>query len=102
SAPLTSVFISFPYTTPFLSRPGAGTAVQQAQGRYADQPGDLRAAHADLLGLRSDRRGRVLRAVLFRFQISQVPRCNTGAVPRAQDRKSTRLNSSHVKISYAV
>src|SRR5690606_41358757 len=31
-----------------------------------------------------------------------VPKLRVEATPREQDRKSTRLNSSHVKISYAV
>src|SRR5207302_11218390 len=32
----------------------------------------------------------------------QSPRPRSGGLPRRGDRKSTRLNSSHVKISYAV
>src|SRR3712207_7541049 len=51
----------------------------------------------------------VLRVPLVRFPPVQQVDVETGleqlldeAVPRGQDRKSTRLNSSHANISYAV
>src|SRR5436309_4616501 len=64
----------FPYTTLFRS--------SQVSVSAACDGGDLR--HAGI--------------------ISSLPhRCaNNGEIPAARDRKSTRLNSSHVKISYAV
>src|SRR5690606_41962996 len=46
-----------------------------------------------------DRRGAARRAPRWRVQTASAPRAP--AAPSA-DRKSTRLNSSHVKISYAV
>src|SRR3712207_7695220 len=65
----------FPYTTLFRSRPGGRGAHRAAGGRPG---GDVAAGR--LRALR--RQGR--------------PR------PRGVDRKSTRLNSSHANISYAV
>src|SRR3712207_8919732 len=74
----------FPYTTLFRSRK-----------RTRDETG-----HPDV-------RGRVDHADLV---VPELPDVNAVAVParhqmvrqRAQDRKSTRLNSSHANISYAV
>src|SRR5439155_22680084 len=37
-----------------------------------------------------------------RCSLGSLPRCRTSARPGSRDRKSTRLNSSHVAISYAV
>src|SRR5438874_9885494 len=69
----------FPYTTLFRS-------VREALPRdRAQEPLDRRGAHGRR---RRGRRGRVRAAVLLG--------------PAARDRKSTRLNSSHVEISYAV
>src|SRR5438552_8312535 len=65
----------FPYTTLFRSRPSVGALVQDAAVNK-NTPLE-RARHAD----------RASRA---------------GHVPIKQDRKSTRLNSSHQIISYAV
>src|SRR5690606_40883631 len=76
-----------PYTTLFRSRDArharhAGRAGRQLQG-------DRRAV---TLSSRRERRCRLL-----------VPRPSPpGVRARTRDRKSTRLNSSHVKISYAV
>src|SRR2546427_4819733 len=67
----------FPYTTLFRSR--RGTTRQRVQGRVGD--------------VSASRRGG--RAVRSRF-----PRGRQGRA--ARDRKSTRLNSSHSQISYAV
>src|SRR5690606_41884470 len=80
----------FPYTTLFRSRShdcnGPASSVQHLDGRARST---ARAA---------------LRAATFHVKRSgPVPvvfLINTQ--PRSQDRKSTRLNSSHVKISYAV
>src|SRR5207302_3158711 len=66
----------FPYTTLFRSRP-IRPADEQPVCRPARRP-----PAPDERGFRHDRHRR--------------------PVPAARDRKSTRLNSSHVKISYAV
>src|SRR5690606_42144948 len=71
----------FPYTTLFRSRRPAGTLDLQAFQR-------LRQALAQLGGIAG-------RAVRQRQESRLLG-------DRRQDRKSTRLNSSHVKISYAV
>src|SRR5690606_41903239 len=67
----------FPYTTLFRS-----ANPHLPRGPAVDPAGDLRG--------RLRGRGHALGAVL------------ADHVPDAEDRKSTRLNSSHVKISYAV
>src|SRR5690606_41808960 len=41
-----------------------------------------------------------LHAEAFRFRVAAVARATTGFFVCHEDRKSTRLNSSHVKISY--
>src|SRR3712207_7541808 len=38
----------------------------------------------------------------FRHKIGQIKLAQWGRLERSQDRKSTRLNSSHANISYAV
>src|SRR3712207_6910065 len=66
----------FPYTTLFRSagEAGDGRAASRRSGDGAAVDGDAVGAHADVVG---------------------------GRAP-GQDRKSTRLNSSHANISYAV
>src|SRR5690349_21896164 len=71
----------FPYTTLFRSAPHAGAA--RAPPRRADEPPRLRDRGGPRRGAAEVRRDRALHQ------------------PRP-DRKSTRLNSSHVEISYAV
>src|SRR5690606_39638233 len=79
----------------------------------AKVPAELRplmAAIAEIIetgeGLRGDKLDRklTLRDLLdggvARLRVPGNP--DAGVVPPSQDRKSTRLNSSHVKISYAV
>src|SRR3712207_8344332 len=78
----------FPYTTLFRSPEGVG--VQGVGGELGGVPEVHRVVHVDRLdgveGREHERRGR------------RVP--PRGA--RRGDRKSTRLNSSHANISYAV
>src|SRR3989442_7235684 len=77
----------FPYTTLFRSRPRVGGAVG------GDAPGVEQRQHV---------RERMLAAV---GADDHRPRLHDVEQPRAviiRDRKSTRLNSSHVRISYAV
>src|SRR3712207_6933599 len=75
----------FPYTTLFRSphhalEGGAGGRHHQEDDRQRDAHGRHGCASLSALGSR----------------LSAAPR------PRAEDRKSTRLNSSHANISYAV
>src|SRR5688572_32736670 len=70
----------FPYTTLFRSR-GGGERDSQARGDVDRRVGAYRSDR----GRRPDARGRVARLE-----------------PADEDRKSTRLNSSHSQISYAV
>src|SRR5690606_41235387 len=88
----------FPYTTLFRSE------VQRA----ADSMNEICSIDIDTQLLRDDERGRV---ELHHRPLGVVGAITPWNVPIAlaapkiatfQDRKSTRLNSSHVKISYAV
>src|SRR3712207_7745401 len=76
----------FPYTTLFRSAtgigPGLGTVDRQVAGQYRAEKGRQRIFGNRLVQHDGD-------AALILF-------------PRHQDRKSTRLNSSHANISYAV
>src|SRR2546427_6300769 len=89
----------FPYTTLFRSHAGSrswqGLEADHVEHRVAEEPGAAGAhARGDLDG-GEWRDGLELRA----------PRLGDHDVHearRAQDRKSTRLNSSHSQISYAV
>src|SRR5436309_13925061 len=75
----------FPYTTLFRSRgPGAAATEQERRRRPGACPP-----------------GGVLRGADGRDRVSGH-HCRWGAGRAGADRKSTRLNSSHVKISYAV
>src|SRR5690349_22518238 len=73
----------FPYTTLFRSRP-ARRGPPRARGGGGGG------------GLRAPRRAREQRVVLLRDALRLDRRARVG------DRKSTRLNSSHVEISYVV
>src|SRR3712207_6850919 len=82
----------FPYTTLFRS-PGAGP-VDPAQQRCADRQPERRRhllvrLHLRVLGVE-------------REVIDRQPGVALGAAGSPPDRKSTRLNSSHANISYAV
>src|SRR3712207_7327902 len=75
----------FPYTTLFRSRRGNGVRSARARGRRP-RAGDHRRRRRDRLAGTARRRGRDGR----------------GTRGGGEDRKSTRLNSSHANISYAV
>src|SRR3712207_8420950 len=78
----------FPYTTLFRS---GGEAQRAGARELAAVPGDAGAAARP-----ADRRRRARRRVLLRH------RAGEGQGDQGEDRKSTRLNSSHANISYAV
>src|SRR5690606_41926651 len=92
----------FPYTTLFRSLVGAVDDLQpQRVGVELDRApqvgDDQRGGHVGDV--------RLVQALLGQQQLADVVRdhgavLGRGALPRRQDRKSTRLNSSHVKISY--
>src|SRR2546430_6487839 len=81
----------FPYTTLFRSRPasshGCGPTDRLPRPRLA-RP--------------SPPEGRGPRAVGARSPLTESPGLLGGELAGRQDRKSTRLNSSHSQISYAV
>src|SRR5690606_41022919 len=89
----------FPYTTLFRSRPAQALHPRLAGGHYrgagppVDPPGPRvrRERGQDPRSLDDHRRRRGESLVPHGHDLS-----------RPEDRKSTRLNSSHVKISYAV
>src|SRR5690606_41894833 len=82
----------FPYTTLFRSRYGPA---QGELGRVAER---AQPRADDLHRQGGQRHHRPHRAADWRRRQRDVP----GQLATLQDRKSTRLNSSHVKISYAV
>src|SRR3712207_8230340 len=76
----------FPYTTLFRSKPGFGMTLRQIDDRPRKGKGSrapLRMQHYDKDEIVNKSRTQNLRIIL-------------------EDRKSTRLNSSHANISYAV
>src|SRR3712207_7710393 len=76
----------FPYTTLFRAEP----ALTALRARLPDWPGWQVFASARGTLLQGDQEAEVARSLFL------------AAYERAQDRKSTRLNSSHANISYAV
>src|SRR5688572_32288664 len=84
----------FPYTTLFRSRRGGHARVPAARGRA---PGAVRAqACAVRVAAREPVRGERGHGV------DHPPARQDEALLQREDRKSTRLNSSHSQISYAV
>src|SRR5206468_11864636 len=78
----------FPYTTLFRSRRASQRIVDEAQGDHAER-------------IRRDRQRLRLEHVAGAEALQQRER-DQGGQARGEDRKSTRLNSSHDQISYAV
>src|SRR3712207_8000103 len=83
----------FPYTTLFRSL----AHLQMSQGRLREAEGSLRQA----LGFAAERGAELLPAV-GRVRIGMGELLYEWDDLEASDRKSTRLNSSHANISYAV
>src|SRR5690606_41478927 len=86
--PSSQISTHFPYTTLFRS--------ENQEGRAVDDQRRAVLAGGEMRGLRASRRG---------DQREQRSPKRGDAAPQPHgllDRKSTRLNSSHVKISYAV
>src|SRR3712207_8828770 len=91
----------FPYTT--LFRSDVGLEVDLAQQAVEREVLRLRQRVRAAVGLAGRRVGR---ALLVDAALGRVVAVRVDAIPRvavdAVDRKSTRLNSSHANISYAV
>src|SRR3712207_7894850 len=75
----------FPYTTLFRSAPHYHGHRDRLRARFAEVGGEALPDYE------------LLELVLFR----SIPRCDVKPIAK-EDRKSTRLNSSHANISYAV
>src|SRR5699024_12847761 len=85
----------FPYTTLFRSAVGGPAHAHFAGavgGEVGIEPAVLGFQASDLIGLAGGGRG-------GQFRVQHAP---VAGEPAAADRKSTRLNSSHVSTSYAV
>src|SRR5690606_42149743 len=102
-----SAFFLFYYTSPTELYPLSlhdALPILPSRGAGSGDP----AYRVTLVGRASSRRALEQSARLWsapvpwRFGITRGKRQGTAAVQNALDRKSTRLNSSHVKISYAV
>src|SRR3712207_6884341 len=83
----------FPYTTLFRSERGAASAGGPA---VKDRLGNR------LGGGSAVRRVLLFAALLGAFVVGAVAVAGAPPVDRGRDRKSTRLNSSHANITYAV
>src|SRR5690606_39674845 len=83
----------FPYTTLFRSQPGPDHPIAPRQSQRRWPGGRPDQGHPSRVGL-PDQRGHLVLALR--------PTARAGGGCGSRDRKSTRLNSSHVKISYAV
>src|SRR3989442_7090265 len=81
----------FPYTTLFRSTVRAACRNPAVNWVVKLHPVNVWRLEAD------NYRGELVEAAILRREIGELPRHVT-----LQDRKSTRLNSSHVRISYAV
>src|SRR2546430_6174499 len=78
----------FPYTTLFRSRPNDATGI----ARCENVRGDIAGHHASGAD----------RAALSNRDAREDDGTSADPASRTEDRKSTRLNSSHSQISYAV
>src|SRR5690606_41793445 len=90
----------FPYTTLFLSylrNDAANAALIAGEWRNSGDLGYMVAGEIHVTGRRKDMIIRAGRNI-FPAELETA----IGALDGISDRKSTRLNSSHVKISYAV
>src|SRR5207249_11525161 len=74
--------------------------LQQAQKRHGEKCRRCSAQQHEGCSRHESRNGNVI-SPLQRSVGAAISRCHSGS-RREQDRKSTRLNSSHVSISYAV
>src|SRR5256885_16845020 len=92
----------FPYTTLFRSPSGDGNGLSAVASDMAKDPSRIRAAvvlfDADRIVEKTDDGNHEVRARVRRVEVISAP----DDADALQDRKSTRLNSSHLVISYAV
>src|SRR5690349_23100323 len=82
----------FPYTTLFRSSPPRGDTAARGRSASRSRPGKVGAIGEGVISRPTDEDG---------DHGAEVRKFRTGG-SRSGDRKSTRLNSSHVEISYAV
>src|SRR3712207_7201198 len=90
----------FPYTTLFRSPATGGAADPVPDGRV--RPHQLVRVQAGHLFLSGDCPGPPGGSAAARAAASVIQPIQPAGYPNAGDRKSTRLNSSHANISYAV
>src|SRR5207253_9347976 len=91
----------FPYTTLFRS-PSDRLAERSTTDTELLRERDLRELGARLQATREDLLTEMVVDPLPQSQILEAGRTASSRRSRSRDRKSTRLNSSHVAISYAV
>src|SRR3712207_9198575 len=92
----------FPYTTLFRSRRGRGADPRMGEGVRGDHPGAVTVGRIVEVAVECQRLSPGLRPFgihEFEHQLLVGSGLRHGKTP---DRKSTRLNSSHANISYAV
>src|SRR5438874_8304590 len=90
----------FPYTTLFRSAVLGGEATRRTchRPRICPDPG----LHRRNFSFKESRDSRFPESISYRDRHSNRVSGQLGIVWAGRDRKSTRLNSSHVEISYAV
>src|SRR5690606_39630704 len=96
-APRTPRYPLFPYTTLFRSHLGSAELVDRSCHIQQSYPQSIAGICRTLLELSRTRIPANLLIISRFLKLLGTPRNGDG-----RDRKSTRLNSSHVKISYAV
>src|SRR5256885_15800827 len=92
----------FPYTTLFRSAVEAAKRVVAAKGYDLDSARAFMFTHAAEFVLRFSRTSERLYALFQAALRVRSPEPSSPAASTSEDRKSTRLNSSHLVISYAV
>src|SRR5690606_40591264 len=97
TTPLPPLCTLFPYTTLFRSAALEAHTVEELRERLLAADPEA-ASHVDLANHR-----RMVRALEIHELTGETPSARASSAEAGMlDRKSTRLNSSHVKISYAV
>src|SRR5690606_40850005 len=92
----------FPYTTLFRSRQRIAP-LDEALADHAPLPEQITAERSEFAAAVAalQQLSELDRTALLLFSQHELPYAEIGRILNTTDRKSTRLNSSHVKISYA-